>query len=95
MNTTHNVEDDKRRFRGVGELERTGYIPAGSAAEREARNASSVQRERVTETETAELIRLSDRSRFLELGFGPSGAWLQPGPQNDWAREQLRRIRSA
>lgn len=26
---------DSRRFRGVGELERTGYIPAGSAAERE------------------------------------------------------------
>lgn len=25
----------ERRFRGVGELERTGYIPAGSAAERE------------------------------------------------------------
>lgn len=27
-----------RRFVGVGELERTGYIPAGSAAEREDRN---------------------------------------------------------
>jgi hypothetical protein len=28
--------DGVRKFRGVGELERTGYIPAGSAAEREA-----------------------------------------------------------
>lgn len=28
----------ERRFRGVGELERTGYIPAGSADERDARD---------------------------------------------------------
>lgn len=37
-------QSDKRRFRGVGELERTGYIPAGSAAEREAGAAEEVKR---------------------------------------------------
>lgn len=34
------VAPDARRFRGPGHLEETGYIPAGSAAEREAKAAS-------------------------------------------------------
>lgn len=32
-------EQDERTFRGVGHLERSGYIPAGSAAEREQNGA--------------------------------------------------------
>lgn len=32
---TNEPVETQRRFRGVGELERTGYIPAGSADERE------------------------------------------------------------
>jgi len=34
-----------RRFVGVGELERTGYIPEGSSAEREASNVTQQARE--------------------------------------------------
>lgn len=52
----------------------------------------TVGRERVTEAETAELIRRSV-GRYVDLGFGPSGAWLQPGPQNDWARDVLKELR--
>lgn len=39
------LTEDKRRFRGVGELERTGYIPAGSAEERESVPGAVVPRE--------------------------------------------------
>lgn len=56
---------------------------------------ASVQRERVSEAETAELIRRATGGKFVDLGFGPSGAWLQSGEHNNWAREALKEMRSA
>lgn len=43
-----------RRFTGVGELERTGYIPAGSAAERESSSLSAGASETASTSSLAE-----------------------------------------
>jgi hypothetical protein len=58
------------------------------------KSGASVQRERVTEAEMVELIRRSTGGRFVDFGFGPSGAWLQSGEHNDWARDALKELRS-
>lgn len=40
---------------------------------------------RVTEQTLALLTEASACDRALDLGFGPSGAWLLDTPENEWA----------
>ncbi|WP_018234407.1 hypothetical protein [Thioalkalivibrio thiocyanodenitrificans] len=75
----------ERRFQGIGELERTGYIPAGSADER---NAMSVkQRLLVCLTELCtELAQASTRAQQ----FGLKDA--RPGPDATNSQDMARVI---
>lgn len=49
---------------------------------------------RITEEEQLKLILKSNRERRVHLSFGPSYVGLQDTPDNDWARELIKKWRS-
>jgi hypothetical protein len=62
-----------RRFTGVGHLEETGYIPAGSAAERERDAQPPAEREQFNPPWRAEGFAIYDRSNNLVVHVGITG----------------------
>lgn len=90
----------QRRFRGIGELERTGYLPAGTAAEREqtspdARREACIAYPKVEglHPDTEHLVAqfayaLACKLAAAEKKYGYSNGWLRA----DWMDECRARL---
>ena len=58
------------------------------------RNPIGRTTERLTDAELAHLIRQSSNGHLVQLKFGPGWSALEETPSNEWARQELARIRT-